>query len=82
MNYNKYLTIVAVVLLLFGGSILPPELSKILSNPIVKFGLIYWFIYMRVKNYYHALYITLFVALCLSIVGYLESEPSLEDDEE
>ena len=40
MNYNKYLTIVAVVLLLFGGSILPPELSKILSNPIVKFGLI------------------------------------------
>ena len=72
MDNNKITIAIIVVLVLFGNQILPPALSRILSNPIVRFGLIYWFIYSRVKNYYHAMCITLFVAACFAVVNWLE----------
>lgn len=79
---NKVVITILVVLLLFGNSILPPQLIKILSNPLVKFGLIFWFINIRVKNYYHSMLITLFVALCFAIVEYLEKPTYKLDDDE
>ncbi len=72
MNKNKITIAIIVVLVLFGNQILPPTLSRILSNPIVRMGLIYWFIYSRVKNYYHAMWITLFVGVWFAIVNWLE----------
>ena len=72
MENNKIVIAAIVILVLFGNKILPPALFRILSNPIVRFSLIYWFIYSRVKNYYHAMWITLFVAACFAIVNWLE----------
>lgn len=72
MMDKKYLIFIVIVLILFGNKILPPQLATILSHPVIKYSLIYVFINNRVKNYYHALYITLFVMLCFSIVNYLE----------
>ena len=72
MDKNKIIIAIIVVLVLFGNKILPPALLRILTNPIVRFSLIYWFIYSRVKNYYHAMWITLFVAACFAIVNWLE----------
>ena len=75
-NNKTYMIIIIALFFLFGKTGVG---SKILTFPLLRYFVLYFIVNYRIKERWTSLYVVLFVYVCFTVAGYLDSDKVEED---